>query len=435
MLPFDQFALIADCGIGKTYIMLNIIEQKQYKKILIVCPKAVMNTAWADDIPKFTDFSYSLVWDIKMSKRINMLGDQKIHVINYDVINTLYTELLKQNYDCIILDESTFIKTNSSKRTKSCLRLVRHIKHRYIMTATLGKNIEKYWSQFYFIDPRTWDGLNFYQFREKYFYKIDANGLPLYFFNKRYIPEINERIYRKGMRILKEEVQKYLPDRNFIVRLLDMPDVAMKKYKTFHKDGVVDNIYSFFSISQRQKLLQMANGNVINDQLGKEREIINLHNTKLNEVKRIIEDDIDEDDQILIWSCFTEDIELLHNITGYPKVCGGVNYMKSLIDFKEGKIKGIIAHPKSIGHGVTLVKCSNVIYYGLSDDLEAFQQSLDRCHRHGQTKNVNYFLLLCRGTIDEDVLNEHRKNKALENELTNQKKKISVSNLVSMGLI
>lgn len=46
MSSYDQFALLGDPGIGKTYIMLNTIESKNYQKVLVICPKCVMDTAW-----------------------------------------------------------------------------------------------------------------------------------------------------------------------------------------------------------------------------------------------------------------------------------------------------------------------------------------------------------------------------------------------------
>lgn len=435
MFPFDYFALIADCGIGKTYCLLSIIELKNYQKVLVVAPKAVLDSAWGDDLPKFSDFTYKIIWDKDFSKRASLLGNERIHIINYDVVDRMLPDLIAQKYDCIILDESTFIKTHNSKRTKACLKLGKVIPHRYIMTGTAGSRPDKLWAQGYFINPSVWDGKKFWDFQEKYFYKIDLGGVNVYKFNKRYISEINERMYRYGLRVKKDEVQKYLPAKNFIIRVLDMPVDALKKYKTFDKDGVCDDIYTFFTLSQRQKLMQFANGCVIDDQRGKEKKIIETHDVKYKEVKRIIEDDIEEEEPILIWANYTEDIERLHKLTGYPMICGGVNYTKTVRDFKEGKLKGVIAHPKSIAHGITFIKTCNVIYFGLPDDLEYFQQSLDRVHRHGQWRSVNYYILLCRDTIDEDILKSHRKNKLLESELMDQKKNFSLTHLILSELI
>jgi SNF2 family DNA or RNA helicase len=271
---------------------------------------------------------------------------------------------------------------------------------------------------FYFVDPRTWDGMNFYQFREKYFFKIESGGIPMYFFNKKYTEEINARIFRKGLRVLKSEVQKYLPEKIFIKHLLDMPQKAKDIYDTFDEHGVCGDIFTFFSIVQRTKLMQMANGSIINDQMGQDKEIIFLHDVKLKEVDRLLEDEIPQEEQVIIWANFEEDFAKLHELTGYPMICGGVNYKQTVRDFKDGKIKGIIAHPKSISWGVTFIKCHYNIYYGLPDDLECFSQSLDRCHRQGQKNNVTIYLLLCRDTIDEAILKIHEKNKTLENTLS-----------------
>jgi len=418
MSSYDQFALLGDPGIGKTYIMLNTIESKNYQKVLVICPKCVMDTAWGDDIPNMTDFTYKIIWDKDFSKRSAMFGNERIHIINYDVVSRLYKDILAQNYDCIILDESTFVKTHNSKRTKACHKLIRHIKNRYILTGTVGYKVDKIWAMFYFVDPRTWDGMNFYQFREKYFFKIESGGIPMYFFNKKYTEEINARIFRKGLRVLKSEVQKYLPEKIFIKHLLDMPQKAKDIYDTFDEHGVCGDIFTFFSIVQRTKLMQMANGSIINDQMGQDKEIIFLHDVKLKEVDRLLEDEIPQEEQVIIWANFEEDFAKLHELTGYPMICGGVNYKQTVRDFKDGKIKGIIAHPKSISWGVTFIKCHYNIYYGLPDDLECFSQSLDRCHRQGQKNNVTIYLLLCRDTIDEAILKIHEKNKTLENTLS-----------------
>ena len=436
MAPFDQFALIADCGIGKTYILLNQIEIKDYKKILVICPRSVMETAWGDDIPMFTDFSYSLVWHQKIEKRIPLLDSSRIHVINYDVIDKMYGDLLMQKYDCIILDECTFIKTHNSKRTKACIKLSKHIANRYILTGTPGFKPEKLWSPWYFMDPSTWDNKGFFQFREKYFHKIDANGLPLYFFNKKYIREINERMYRKGLRVLKDEVQAYLPKRNFIVRLLDMPADAQKIYETFDSDGVVGDIYTFFSAAQRMKLRQMANGSVINDQRGQDKKIEFIHDVKYREVERLL-DEIPEEEQIIIWANFEEEFTKLADLTGFKKICGGEDNAKTIKEFKDGKIRGVIAHPKSVAHGITWTKCHINILFGLTDDLEYFQQSLDRTHRHGQIYPVDYHVLLCRYTIDVHIWDTHKKNKQLESDLTNNStlKRLMMNRLILSELI
>lgn len=437
MKKYNQFALIADCGIGKCYIMLNQIELKQYKKILIVAPKCVMDTAWGDDIPLFSDFTFKIIWDKKFSKRASLLGNERIHIINYDVIDRMYTDLILQHYDCVILDESTFIKTHSSKRTKACLRMIRHIPNRYILTGTPGFKPEKLWSQIYFIDPKSWDGMTFWQFREKYFYEIPVGGVSMWKFNRKYTDEINERMYRKGMRVLKDEVQAYLPKRNFIVRLLDMPSDAMDIYETFDKDGIVDDIYTFFSVSQRMKLRQMANGSVINEQKGQVKTIEFIHDVKYKEVERLLEDEISPEEQVIIWANFEEEFERLHELTGFPMICGGKSNAKTIRDFKDGTIRGVIAHPKSVAHGITWTKCSINILFGLTDDLEYFQQSLDRTHRHGQLYPVDYYILLCRNTIDVAVWKCHKKNKALESALTDNSnlKKIQFNKLIAWNLV
>jgi len=51
-----------------------------------------------------------------------------------------------------------------------------------------------------------------------------------------------------------------------------------------------------------------------------------------------------------------------------------------------------------------LVKASYVVYYSNSYNLEVREQSEDRAHRIGQTKNVLVIDLITRGTVDEMII-------------------------------
>jgi SNF2 family DNA or RNA helicase len=51
-----------------------------------------------------------------------------------------------------------------------------------------------------------------------------------------------------------------------------------------------------------------------------------------------------------------------------------------------------------------LTKASYVIYFNNSYNLEVRQQSEDRAHRIGQTKNVLYIDLVAEKTIDELII-------------------------------
>ena len=59
-----------------------------------------------------------------------------------------------------------------------------------------------------------------------------------------------------------------------------------------------------------------------------------------------------------------------------------------------------VANPAAAGAGLTLHRARLAIYESMSNQAAHYLQSLDRIHRRGQTRNVEYLILLCDQTIE-----------------------------------
>ena len=75
--------------------------------------------------------------------------------------------------------------------------------------------------------------------------------------------------------------------------------------------------------------------------------------------------------------------------------------------FNTGAIPLLIGHPGSMGHGLNLQEnCSRVCWYGLTWNLEHYDQAIRRVYRQGQkAKGVMVYRILAKDTLDEDVVN------------------------------
>ena len=76
--------------------------------------------------------------------------------------------------------------------------------------------------------------------------------------------------------------------------------------------------------------------------------------------------------------------------------------------FISGEADAIVAHPATLGHGVTLVESGGkpvrfVVYCSLDYSAERWQQSLDRVHRKGQREPVTYYVLEAADTLDHTI--------------------------------
>src|SRR5690606_3386712 len=71
----------------------------------------------------------------------------------------------------------------------------------------------------------------------------------------------------------------------------------------------------------------------------------------------------------------------------------------------KGKIKHLLAHPASIGHGTNLQHGGhNVCWYGLTFSLELWLQANARLPRPGQEHQVMIYPIIARGTYDEPAM-------------------------------
>ena len=78
--------------------------------------------------------------------------------------------------------------------------------------------------------------------------------------------------------------------------------------------------------------------------------------------------------------------------------------VKDIEDWNAGKIRMLLAHPASAGHGLNLQAGGNmIVWYGLTWSLELYQQFNARLHRQGQTKSVIVHHLVMTDTHDVDV--------------------------------
>jgi hypothetical protein len=69
-----------------------------------------------------------------------------------------------------------------------------------------------------------------------------------------------------------------------------------------------------------------------------------------------------------------------------------------------GKVKLLLAHPKSAGHGLNLqFGGCHMVFLSLPWSLELFEQTIGRLHRSGQRHDVWVYVLLTEDTVDEKI--------------------------------
>lgn len=132
---------------GKTVTAIKIANRVQPAHLWIICPKAggAAPEVWWREIGKWMRLH-------------NGLDNTQIRVENYEQWvskrETLYKEAKSLRDLMIICDESHYIKSRGTARSRTVRRLGKHARWRLALTGTpIAQGIQDAWSQFDFLDP------------------------------------------------------------------------------------------------------------------------------------------------------------------------------------------------------------------------------------------------------------------------------------------
>jgi SNF2 family DNA or RNA helicase len=156
------------------------------------------------------------------------------------------------------------------------------------------------------------------------------------------------------------------------------------------------------------KLLQMANGAVYDA----DGEAIQIHDRKLDALEDLIEASNGKPVLVAYW--YRHDMERIRRRFSIREI----KTDKDIDDWNAGNIPVAVIHPASAGHGLNLqAGGSTLIWFGLTWSLELYQQTNARLWRQGQKSAVVIHHIICKDTIDEDVMSALRKKKKTQDGL------------------
>ena len=109
---------------------------------------------------------------------------------------------------------------------------------------------------------------------------------------------------------------------------------------------------------------------------------------------------------------------------------------KAFEDFQDKKIRVMITKSKIGGYGMNFQNCHNIIFFGLNDSWESFYQSVRRCYRFGQKKEVNVYVVISEMEVSiyENIKRKGETSERMMNGLINQVKKYELDQLGKQGV-
>lgn len=455
-IRLKYFAYLMEMGTGKSKVLLDtaayMFDQGIINAVLIFANKGSYTNWTEQEIPAHFPLdritTEIFLWKSNMNKseqkvfsRIfsDNMTELKIFVMNiealaYDRSFKVALRFVNCYQTLAVVDESTTIKNQKAKRTKSALKIGELAKVRRIMTGSVVDNnpLDAY-SQFEFLSPGCLGFQSYYSFRNYYAELADMStrNSPRPFkivVGYKNISDLQKRLAKVSFVIKKEECLD-LPPKIYQRFEVELTPEQAKLYEDLRKRSITEINEQTVSVkivlTKLLRLHQLVCGHIKDD----EGRVYEVPNKRIEALGIILEE---VSGQVIIWANYRDDINVIvqflrrnygeNSTLTYYGDTSDEDRAHAKRTFKRGEetqgCRFLVGNPQTGGYGLNLTGANTVIYYSNSFDAEKRNQSEDRAHRIGQTDRVTYIDIVARGTIDEKILKALRSKKDLAEQIT-----------------
>jgi SWI/SNF-related matrix-associated actin-dependent regulator 1 of chromatin subfamily A len=400
-----KFILADDMGLGKTTSTIIAALETGAKKILIVCP-ASLKINWQREIANYSDRSVYIAEGKKFSH------DHDFVIVNYDILKNFHdikekdkSEIIKINFDLVIMDEAHMISNPQAQRTKIANDIASKSNRVWLLSGTpMTSRPMNYYNLLNLVDSPV--AMNWMAYAKRY-----CNGFQFSVGKRKVwnvtgasnLDELRERTSTHILRRLKEEV-------------LDLPEKIITPVYLRLKSKDYEELMGEYFDWYDQNPEESSSLTIQFGKLMKVRKVIAQE--KINNTIELAENIIEQGKKVIIFTNFTDTLNQIYNHFGKSAVyldgsCSKFHRQNAVDEFQTNdKIKVFVGNLKAAGVGITLTSAEAVIMNDLSFVPAEHSQAEDRSHRIGQKNSTSVYYPLFENTIEGaiyDILNRKKK--------------------------
>lgn len=413
-------------GTGKTRSVLYAHDFMKksvpgHGALLVTAPLSTLRQTWAREITLyFPGMTYEVLHGSKQRRIEALERDADVYIINHDGVEVIEEALLAHisKISFCALDELSVYKNAQTTLWKKTNKVVQRIPRVTGLTATpMTKDSTDAYGQIKMLAPQQLRGDSFTRFREKMQTKVS---------NFRWIDKRNSledvfKLMQPGVRFTRDECYD-IPD----CQIIDVECPLTKEQERVFDEVVVGgacerlNITTANAADVRNKIKQVVTGAVYD----KDRNVVDLPcQPRTEELLRGIQQ---SEGKVIVFVPYKHSaVKVLEAVRGAGHSAEEVNGDVSpsareriyTMFMQSPTPRVLVAHPTCMSHGLTLTEASTIIWWGLPDSLETYEQANGRITRAGQrnkqlvlrmvsTKAERriYALLDRRADIQQDLL-------------------------------
>jgi len=396
-------------GTGKTGASIGasdyLLSIGKIKRVLVVCPLSIMESAWRDDMFNFAMHrSVEVAYGSKEKRKKILAMNTDYVIINYDGIEVIFDEIKNGGFDLIIVDEASHYKNAQSNRWKIMNKLVGPETWLWQMTGTPAAQSPLDAYGLAKLSDRSTVPRSLYSFRDQLMHKITQfKWIP-----KRDADTTVHKILQPAIRFTKEECLD-LPELVYVKREVQLSRQQAKYYKALKTKLVIqaagEEVTAANAAIALSKLLQVALGATYTDT----KEVLHFD---ISERYKVLREVIDESSKkVIVFAPFKNVIDVISNkltsdgitneiISGDVPAHARTKIFKQFQDSDNPKV--LVIQPQSAAHGVTLTAASTTVWWGPTSSLETYAQANARFHRAGQNHKCTV-VKLCGSPVENHI--------------------------------
>jgi SNF2 family DNA or RNA helicase len=384
-----------EAGTGKTSAAIWAVDYLMglglIKKVLVICPLSIMHSAWQADVLKTAMHRTCAVAHGPQDKRRKIIrNNYEFTIINYDGTHTVLDELIKADFDLIIVDEANAYKTASTRRWKTLSKLIRPHTWLWMMTGTpASQSPVDAFGLARLVSP----------YRVPKFMTAWRDKVMMQVTRFKWIPKKTSKddvfyALQPAIRFTKAECLD-LPEVTYQTREVPLTAQVQLYYKRLVSQLLIEaageQITAVNAAASLNKLLQISGGAVYTDT----REVVQFDiSPRLNALEEVLDETVNK---VVVFVPYTHTIELVsEHLTkkGYVNeiIQGSVSATKrsEIIQRFQTQVnpRVLIIQPQAASHGVTLTAADTVVFWSPVMSVETYLQCIARIDRVGQKNNM-----------------------------------------------
>jgi SNF2 family DNA or RNA helicase len=380
-----------EAGTGKTSAAIwaadYLMTLGKIKRVLVVCPLSIMQSAWQADVLKTAMHRSCGVAHGDAARRAKIVNSTFDFVVtNFEGVGVAFDAIQKAKFDLIIIDEANAYKTATTKRWKTMAKLITPTTWLWMMTGTpASQSPVDAFGLARLVSPT----------RVPRFVTAWKDEVMVQVRRFVWVPKATakDKVFnalQPAIRYTKQECLD-LPDLTYQTRDVPLSPQVSRYYKALKSQLLVEaageQISAMNAAASLNKLLQISGGAVYSDK----REVVEFDvSPRLNALLEVLEE---TSNKVLVFVPYLHTIDVVQKfltskgyttavINGSVSPTQRTSIINSFQQLKDPHV--LILQPQAVSHGVTLTAADTIVFWSPVMSVETYIQCVARIDRVGQ---------------------------------------------------